>query len=132
LSKTALDEAASELAVDYEMFLVDYHGFYLVDAYVGLAEMLRQWPSPWPALDTSTLNGLTVAQFFLIWAWEENNAARYCLDGEAVAHGWQPDDAMNVGVIAAVSAAKSLFHAKFLMAFNGDRLGQESATRETP
>ena len=131
LSETALNGAATELSVDYEVFLADYHGIYLVDAYVGFAEMLRQWPSPWPAVDEGALNGLTVAQFFLIWAWQENDSARYFLEGEAIASGWGTDDAMSAGVTAAVSAAKSLFHAKYVMAFDADRLGQESAGRET-
>jgi hypothetical protein len=127
LTQPTLDDAGTELHVDYEMFCADYRGPYLVDAYVGFAQMLRQWPSPWPTMGLSSLNGLTVAQFFLIWAWEENNTAKYCLGGEAVASGWEPEYAMNCGVIAAVSAAKSLFHAKFLMASGGNKMGQECA-----
>jgi len=124
LSEAALNDAATELAVDYEMFLMDYRGSYIVDDYMGLVEMLHEWPSPWPSLDESTLNGLTEAHFFLIWAWHENNVARYFLDGEAVAHGWEPGDAMSVGVMTAVSAAKSLFHAEVTMPSDGDKLEQ--------
>jgi hypothetical protein len=124
LTRPALDDAATELKVDYELFCADYRGPYLVDAYVGFAEMLRQWSVPWPAMEGSALNGLTAAQFSLIWAWEQNNTATYCLGGEAVANGWEPGDAMNCGVIAAVSAAKSLFHAKSLLASDGNKMGQ--------
>ena len=127
LSETALNDAATELSVDYELFLSDYRGPDPVDGYVGFAEMLRKWPIPWPTLDMSTLNGLTLAQFYFIWAWEENNVARFCLDGEAVANGWEPEEAMDAGVVAAVSAAKALVHAKFLMPVGGDTMGQESA-----
>ena len=126
LTDVALDDAETELGVDYDLFRADYRGFYLVDTYVGFAEMLRHWPFPWPATEDSALNGLTVAQFFLIWASRENNVAKYCLLGKAVADGWEPEDAMNCGVVAAVSAAKSLFHAKFLMASGGNKMGQQS------
>lgn len=28
---------------------------------------------------------LTFPQYLLVWAWNENDAAKYCLDGEALA-----------------------------------------------
>jgi hypothetical protein len=116
LTTSALDDAGTELNVDYEIFLMDYRGPYLGDAYLGFAEMLRQWSGPWTDVEGSALNGLTAAQYFLAWAWEQNTVAKYCLGGEAVASGWEREGAMNCGVVAAVSAAKSLFHAKSLLA----------------
>ena len=74
----------------------------------------------------SHLNGLTLPQFFLCWAWAQNDVAKYCLDGTAIAHGWQAADAVNCGVIAAISAAKSLAHAKLLMATGQDGLAQHN------
>jgi hypothetical protein len=109
------------------MFCADYHGPYLVDGYAGFVEMLRQWPIPWRVADESALNDLTAAQFFLARAWEINNAAKYFLEGEAVAQGWEPEEAMNYGVVAAVSAAKLLSHAKFLIVLGRDKMGLELA-----
>lgn len=119
LTAAQLDEAATELQIDYEVFLAEYKGPYLADAYIGFTEMLRQW-SPWERVDFSTLNDLTVAQAYLAWAWEQNGDANYCCSGKAADNGWSPADAIDCGIVSAVSAAKSLCHAKALMA-SGDR-----------
>ena len=128
MTDAALADAAIELGVDYELFCADYNGPCLVDGYVGFAEMLRQWgPPPWLALDDSALNGLTVAQLFLTWAWDQNDEAKYCLDGEAVANEWKQELAVKCGVVAAVSAAKSMFYAKYLMATGGNKIAISAA-----
>ena len=58
-----------------------------MDAHVGFTLMMVRWPSPWPAVSGSTLNGLTLAQFFLAWAWEENEAAEtYLASAGSSAH----------------------------------------------
>ena len=115
LSEAALQDAATELGVDYELFLADYRGPpYPFDAYEGFAEMLLQWPAPWPDDPDSALGGLTIAQFYLVWAWHQNELAKYCLDGVAADQGWKISDALECGVIAAVCAAKSLTHAQLL------------------
>jgi hypothetical protein len=106
---------ATELQVDYELFCADYRGPYLPDAHVGFAEMMRHWPTPW-AVEGSCLNGFPLSQFFLAWAWNQNEIAKHLLDGEAVARGWTAADAVRYGVVAAISAAKSLAHARLLMA----------------
>ncbi len=115
LTKSALDDAATELSVDYEIFVANYRGPYLSDAYIGFAAMLRQWPLPWPEIEDGALNDLTPAQFYLLWAWEQNNAAMFCLGGDAVATGWEPEEALDCGIVAAVSAAKALVRGTFLM-----------------
>src|SRR5690242_16176211 len=88
LPATALDNAAFELQVDYEIFLMDYQGPVPLDPHVGFAQMLRAWGFPWADEQNddfpSSLNGLTLAQYFLSWAWRENDVARFYLDGEAV------------------------------------------------
>ena len=76
--------------------------------------------TPLEKVDFSTLNDLTIAQVYFAWAWQQNNAANYCCSGQAVDEGWTETDAIGCGVVAAVSAAKSLCHAKALMA-SGDR-----------
>jgi len=54
----------------------------LADAHAGFAEILRQsGPLPWPIVEFSGLNSLTAAQFHLVWAWAENDVAKYCLGG---------------------------------------------------
>jgi hypothetical protein len=118
--------------------------------------MLRQWPTPWEAFDHGMLhdafakaakrgglpvkerrptreesnemglNGLTVAQFFLAWAWAKNNDAKWLFSEAAVASGWSEEHAVNAGIRAAVSAARSLTHAQALMAAGDNRLGQNA------
>jgi hypothetical protein len=110
-----LEDMATELQADYELFICDYRGPYLPDAHVGFAEMMRHWPTPW-AVEGSCLNDLPLPQFFLAWAWNQNEIARYLLDGESITSGWAPRDAVKCGVVAAISAAKSLSHARLLMA----------------
>lgn len=115
LSEAALQDAAIELGVDYELFLADYRGPpYPFDAYEGFAEMLQQWPVPWPDDPDSALGDLTITQFYLVWARHQNELAKYCLDGRAAIQGWKISDALECGVVAAVCAAKSLTHAQVL------------------
>jgi len=60
-----LEDMATELQVDYELFCADYQGPYLPDPHVGFAEMMRYWPTPW-AVEGSCLNDRPLIQFFLI------------------------------------------------------------------
>ena len=122
----ALDERALELGLHYDKFLSDYDGSFLVDAHVGFAQMLQQWPSPWPAVDGSALNGLTFADFHLAWAWEENTCARRCLADALREEGMRAAEAMQEALVAAVSAAKSLGHAKLLLTLGERKIAQDS------
>ena len=126
LSITALDEAECELGIAYELFLADYRGDRLIDAHVGFLEMLRQSPLPWPPIEDSSLCDLNEPQFFLVWAWYQNIAAKYCLDGKALAHGWIPAQAQECGIVAAISAVKSVSHAKLLMSLGAGRKAQDA------
>ena len=107
LPGSAIVEAGTALQVDYEMFGAEYRGPFLPDAYIGFIAMLRHWDIPWPGNEDSGLNGLTLAQFYSAWAWAQNDVAKYCLDGQAVDQGWDRDEAIGCGVVAAVSAAKA-------------------------
>ena len=122
LTEEALEDAAIELETDYEVFLSDYRGQYLIDAHVGFLEMLRQWGAPFPYLEESCLNELTLPQYFLAWAWNENNSARYCLGQGAIAHGREPSNEIECGVVAAISAVKSLCHAQLLLAVGQEKV----------
>lgn len=115
LSVAQLDDTALELEVDYELFCADYKGTYVADAHVGFSVWAHDLPSTWEGMEDSALNGLSMAQYFFAWAWAQNNAAMFCCGGKAVAQGWSEADAMACGVVAAVSAAKSLCHAKALL-----------------
>ena len=116
LNEWQLADAATELQVDYEMFCMDYDGPYVPDSHIGFTEMLRNWGDPSIPDEWSSLNGLTEPQLFCCWAWNQNEMAEFCLDGKAVANGWKSADATECGEIAALSAAKSLAHARQLMA----------------
>jgi hypothetical protein len=108
-----LEDMATELQVDYELFCADYQGSYLPDPHVGFAEMMRYWPTPW-AVEGSRLNDLP--QVLLCMGANQNEMAKHFLGGEAVAQGWKQADAISCGVLAAISAAKSLAHARLLIA----------------
>ena len=67
---------------------------------------------------------LTLAQFYLVFAWEQNDIAKYLFDEKAIVQGWEHREAMRAGVSASISAAKLLRHAKFLIATD-DPLAQQ-------
>ena len=118
LTAVQLEDTATELQVDYEVFLGDYKGRYLADAYLGFTEMLRSWSTPLEKLDFSTLNDLTIAQVYFAWVWQQNNAANYCCSGQAVDEGWTRR--MQSAAVVAAVGGEVLCHAKALMA-SGDR-----------
>jgi hypothetical protein len=154
LSEERLEGIATELDTDIGTFLMDYKGPYLVDDHAYFVEMLQQWPTPWEVFDHAELeemgremcvregwlippgpgkawdeiglNGLTVAQFFLAWAWDKNNAAKHLFSAEANASGWSQESALSAGIRAAVSTARSLMHAEALMASGENKLGQKA------
>lgn len=131
LTEDVLEDSATELSVDYEVFCMDYRGPDLGNPFRGFQEMLRQWGAPWPEVDESSLNALTLPQYFLAWAWRENDSAKYCLDGKALAFkegGWTPTSALSCGVIAATTAQKAIAHAKLLMA-GGKNIAAFTTTR---
>jgi hypothetical protein len=109
------------------MFLSHYCGYRLVDAHVGILELLRQSPLPWRRIEGSSLCDLNESQFFLAWAWHQNSEARHCLDGKALAQGCTPEEAQECGMVAAISAVKSLSHAKLLMTLGAAGKAQDSA-----
>lgn len=116
-----LERRAFELALHYDTFLSIYDGPYLGDSHIGFATMLRTWRTPWPSVEGSVLNGLSLIDFYLAWAWSENAAAqRYSAEANAGAA-----DAMHEAVVTAVSAAKSLAYAKVLLANGSDDLAQQ-------
>ena len=115
-----LEQRAFELGLHYDTFLSTYDGPYLGDSYFGFAAMLRTWPTPWPGIPGSVLNGLSVVDFYLAWSWSENAAAqRYSTEANAGAA-----DAAHDAVVTAVSAAKSLAYAKSILANDSDGLAQ--------
>lgn len=127
LSSEELSNMSTELAVDYELFLSDYQGPFLCDGYVGLITMLQQVPDDWDDVKESSLQNLTLAQLLLVWAWYQNELARYFFAGQAKEHGWDEAEATTAGVVAAVSAAKSLTHASCL-ALGGPFGGNQTDT----
>ena len=127
LSIAVLEQAQCELGIFYDFFIADYRGGRLADAHIGILEMLRQSPLPWSFIEESSLCDLNEPQFFLVWAWYQNINAKYCLDGSALAHGWIPAQAQECGVVAAISAVKSVSHAKLLMSLGAGSKAQDAA-----
>jgi hypothetical protein len=154
LSAKRLYNIAFELETDFGVFLLDHKVPYLVDDHAYLVEMLMQCPTPWDAFDYAGLselriesldrdrmpsppaprsgpdgfglNGLTLAQFFLAWAWRSNESAKQLLGAQAFALEGAQTSALAAGIRAAVGAARSLAHAQALMASGDKRLGQNA------
>jgi hypothetical protein len=124
LSVEKIESAGEELQLDLEVFLLDYDGPRLSDDHEYFAEMLRQWDLPWAPDQMSALNGLTKAQFFLAFAWEKNATAKWLFGAEAIEAGWEDEAALQAGIGAVVSAAKSVAYAKVLMASGEDKPAQ--------
>ncbi len=114
------ERRASEFGLHYDTFLSTYDGPYLGDFHLGFAAMFRTWPTPWPGIQGSVLNGLSVVDFLLAWSWSENAAAQpHPTEANAGAA-----DAMHDAVVAAVSAAKSLAYARTILGDCADGLAQ--------
>jgi hypothetical protein len=127
MKKDALADAYNELSEHLGVWLSDYKGSELNDPYVGLCQMMNDWASPWPGWELSCLNGLTFAQFHLAQAYGHSEIALATLEQRPGRKGiWvsgrDDDDAACFGIYA----AKSLTHAKQLLASKEDRLAQTS------
>jgi len=125
MKSDALADAHNELGEHLTVWISDYKGPVLNDPYVGLCQMLNDWASPWPGWEFSCLNGLTFAQFHLAWAYGHCEIALATLEQRPGRNGiWvgerDDDDAACFGVYA----ARSLTHAKHLLASKENRLAQ--------
>jgi hypothetical protein len=126
MTEDALADAYAELREHLQVWLSDNRDLELNDPYVGLCQLLDDWPSPWPYLDVSCLNGLTFAQFHLAWAYGNSEVALATLTqrpqrGHRGLGGVHDDDD---AACYAVYAAKALTHAKHLLASKENRLAQ--------
>ena len=72
--------------------------------------------------------GITLAQYFMAWAWAENERADYYLN---YCNVYDDDDpyAMLMGVDSAMIAAQALSHAKALLASDASKSGRKVAKR---
>jgi hypothetical protein len=125
LAADILEESSMELAVVLELWQNDYKGPNLVDASMGFSKMLNEWPMPWPYNSMSSLNGLTLAQFYMLEAAREIELSLAILAPHKVKEGAQCigfdcDDA----ACFAIYATKALTRAKHLLASNENVLGQ--------
>jgi hypothetical protein len=126
LDEASLADVSLELGVDYELWCADYIGHDLADPFMGFCEMLRHWPSPWPFLNGSSLNGLTLAQFFLAWAFGSIECACSLLDNQVSFNGGEP---LEEAGCAAISATKALMRAKHLLGSPENCLAQQENCR---
>ena len=125
LTEAALDDASTEISTNYEIWCAGYKGPDLADPVMGFCEMLHQWPAPWPYNDESSLNGLTLAQFFLVQAYSDIEFSLAILGKRQTRSGlsctgFVDDDA----ACSAVYAAKELTHAKGLLASSENVVAQ--------
>lgn len=131
LSEATLSDAYLELGAYVAAWHSDYSGPAHNDPFVVFTLMLDGWKSPWPCLEGSRLNGLTCAQFYLAWAYGKNKTALQALTSRptkfnGTLYGYDKDDA----ACFAVYAAKSLTHAKQLIALGQDRLAIKAPRRK--
>lgn len=117
LSTETLDDAATELQVYYENFCIDIdrRGLDLGDFFREFQEMLREW-APWTEDCGGCLHALTPHQYYLAWAWNENEDATRFLDRGQRVIGCTRTESLRFGISAATGAQKALAYAKLLMA----------------
>jgi hypothetical protein len=124
LNDSLLEEASTELGVDYDLWCADYAGPELADPFMGFCEMLRDPPCPWASIEESSLNGLTLAQFHLAWAFGCTECASWILDSSSPG---VPGDLSNDDAACLVnSATRALMHAKSLLGSSMNCLGQKA------
>jgi len=130
LTADTMDEISSEIGLHYEMFLYEYRGPELADPFVHICQMLTDWPTPWSYLAESDLNGLTLAQFYLAWAYHENGMLLFkpdiCLKTSAAYTPMSADGA----AFTAISATKAVMRAKQLMGTAQNCIAQEANTAQ--
>lgn len=69
LNELALSDASTEMSVDFEVWLADYDGPELADAFSAFVAMLRGWTLTWQGDDESALRGFSHAQCCCAWAY---------------------------------------------------------------
>lgn len=117
LSEQALDDAAEELQYDAEFFPKEYIGSESDDYFLGgFNERLRKSPAPWSVHKDSSLYGVTLPQYWLAWANNENNFALKLFDGKLTVNGGTRNDVLEIAVGCTIAAHKAIAHAKMLMA----------------
>jgi hypothetical protein len=65
-----------------------------------------------------------MAQFYLVFAWNLNDAARCCLNLKVFEGSSTPEAALECGICWAVCATKCIEHARLLIATGQNGLGQ--------
>lgn len=149
-----LDDAETEASLMYEHWCAEYKGPELPDPYMGVCQMLIDWPPPWPYADpepwirasqdwsasrpgaghaplgpvrSSAVNGLTVAQYFLAIAFGHVTASLQMLKPEMTKDGSEVDPkAVDYAACLAVWAARFIAHARSLLAAGNNQLIQEA------
>lgn len=79
LPKGNLLQAGTEARLMYENWCYEYKGPDLPNPYSGFCAMLEDWPTPWPAFEESSVNGLTLVQYFLCFAYDSVEQAIFLL-----------------------------------------------------
>ncbi len=125
MSEAHLKDADLELSETYASWCYDYKGPDLADSYMGFCEMIRTEPLPWSYYEESSLNGLRLSQFHLVWAYSHIESALTSLgkrqENRDDLHARERADSAAVN---AVIAAKALTHAKALVGAREDCLAQ--------
>lgn len=129
VQEDVLRDASTELEADYEVWCSDYKGPDLADSVEGFGEMLREWHSPWPYIEESSLNGLTIAQFYFSWAYGEINdgidiLATRPLRARTTESGACFFGSVDDAAVSAINAVKALMHAKHLLTSSENGLAQ--------
>jgi len=104
----------------YEHWCGEYKGPDLPNPYIGFCTMLEEWPTPWPALEESSVNGLTLVQYFLSYAYDSIESAIAILQEPVVDF-----ESIDLAARRAIWAAMFLTKAKELAATSKKVLVQE-------
>jgi hypothetical protein len=120
LTEEELARAGNEARLIYEHWSSEYKGPDLPNLYIGFCKMLEDWPVPWQAYEESAVNGLTLVQYFLSYAFDASEQAIFLLKERAY-----DLDSVDLAATQAIWAAMFLTKAKELAVTSGKVLVQK-------
>jgi len=123
LSEERLDSASYELEMKHGYFFHEYAGPKISDHFIAFQIMLKELKVPFSYKEDSALNGLSLLEYYLAWAWQANKCAKYYVDDDGEVFGLpKPSENGNTkiesageGLNAVILAQRCISHARALM-----------------
>lgn len=122
LSVERLNSASYELEMKHGYFFHEYAGPIISDHFIAFQTMLKELKVPFSYKADSALNGLSLPEYYLAWAWQANKCAKYYVDDDGEIFGLpKPSEGKTTiesareGLNAVKLAQRCISHARALM-----------------